>query len=115
MHWNNNYVRAFSLSSLITTSLSQTSTDSSAVPISTASGVPTHYNWTYDIPPAEASALAGIVEDIPPRVNLTAKRSDDTLIEKRSSIVKRKDNLSPTYPLIYRVPLPIPPVKQPLK
>lgn len=64
-------------------------------------------SWTYDIPPAEASALAGIVEDIPPRVNLTARSLD--------LLKKRKDNLSPEYPLVYRTALPIPPVKQPTK
>lgn len=112
MNLDNSYVMAFCLSTLLTTCMGQTL--STAIPIATASGTPTYRNWTYDIPPDEAAALAAIVEDIPPPVSLPAKRSDD-LIEKPPSIVKRKDNLSPTYPLIYRNPLPIPPVKQPLK
>lgn len=110
MHLNKNHLTAFSLSTLINTSLCQSL--SSTIP--GASGVPSRHTWTYDIPPAEASALAEIVEDIPPRVNLTAKRSEG-LTEQPSLIAKRKDRLSPAYPLIYRNPLPIPPVKQPLK
>lgn len=55
--------------------------------------------WVYDIPPEEAQALASIVEDIP----------EDVIS------VQAKDWLSPEYPLIYKVALPIPPIKQPTK
>jgi bilirubin oxidase len=50
----------------------------------------------YDIPPEEALALSQLVDD------------DDPIF----SIQKGKE-ISPEFPLIYRVPLPIPPVKQP--
>lgn len=90
MHLSHRFLSAISLSCLTSTSLCYSPG-----------------RWTYDIPPAEAEALAGIVEDIPPRVNLTARSAD--------LLVKRKDNLSPEYPLIYRNALPIPPVKQPTK
>ena len=46
----------------------------------------------------EAAALKQIVEDVPEDIFTIAK-----------------DWLSPEYSLIYKVPLPIPPVKQPLK
>lgn len=105
--------KALSLFLFITASMSQTL--STAVPISSATGVPTYRNWTYDIPPAEASALAAIVEDVPPVINPVTKRSEGDLIQDKVPIVKRKDNLSPTYSLTYRNPLPIPPVKEPLK
>lgn len=68
-------------------------------------------NWTYDIPAEEEAALASIVEDLPVRVNLTVAAR--ALEEESVQLVKRKDNLSPLYPLIYRNPLPIPPVKEP--
>lgn len=55
--------------------------------------------WVYDIPPEEEQALASIVEDIP----------EDVIS------VQAKDWLSPEYALIYKVPLPIPPIKQPTK
>lgn len=55
--------------------------------------------WVYDIPPEEAAALASIVEDIP----------EDVVS------IQAKDWLSPEYPLIYKVALPIPPIKQPTK
>lgn len=55
--------------------------------------------WIYDIPPEEEQALASIVEDIP----------EDVIS------VQAKDWLSPEYALIYKVPLPIPPIKQPTK
>lgn len=55
--------------------------------------------WIYDIPPEEEQALASIVEDIP----------EDVIS------IQAKDWLSPEYPLIYKVPLPIPPIKQPTK
>lgn len=55
--------------------------------------------WIYDIPPEEEHALASIVEDIP----------EDVIS------VQAKDWLSPEYALIYKVPLPIPPIKQPTK
>lgn len=55
--------------------------------------------WVYDIPPEEAQALASIVEDIP----------EDVIS------IQAKDWLSPEYALIYKVPLPIPPVKEPTK
>lgn len=94
MHISSNLLAAISLCSLINTSLCYRPG-----------------NWTYDIPPDEAEALAGIVEDAAPRVNLTAR----AVKRETDLIVKRKDNLSPEYPLIYRNPLPIPPVKQPIK
>jgi hypothetical protein len=50
------------------------------------------------IPPEEAQALSQIVEDDPNDVFRIAKSGE-----------------SPEYPLIYGVPLPIPPVKQPKK
>ncbi|KAM0813349.1 putative Bilirubin oxidase [Seiridium cardinale] len=55
---------------------------------------------TFDsnIPPEEAAALAQIVEDDPNDI-----------------FIVQKSDESPEYPLIYRVPLPIPPVKQPKK
>ena len=54
--------------------------------------------FTYDIPPEESAALETIIEDDP------------------NDVFKIfKDWESPQYNLIYRVPLPIPPVKQPLK
>lgn len=49
-----------------------------------------------NIPPEEAEALAQVVEDNPEDV-----------------MTIFKDWQSPEYPLIYRNPLPIPPVKQP--
>lgn len=55
--------------------------------------------WVYDIPPEEEQALASIVEDIP----------EDVVS------IQAKDWLSPEYALIYKVPLPIPPIKQPTK
>lgn len=55
--------------------------------------------WIYDIPPEEEQALASIVEDVP----------EDVIS------IQAKDWLSPEYPLIYKVPLPIPPIKQPTK
>jgi hypothetical protein len=55
--------------------------------------------WVYDIPPEEEAALASIVEDIP----------EDVIS------IQAKDWLSPEYPLIYKVPLPIPPIKKPAK
>lgn len=55
--------------------------------------------WVYDIPQEEAAALASIVEDIP----------EDVVT------IQAKDWLSPEYPLIYKVALPIPPIKQPTK
>ncbi|KAG8157246.1 hypothetical protein KVR01_012954 [Diaporthe batatas] len=55
--------------------------------------------WIYDIPPEEAAALASIVEDDPGDV----------------ISIQAKDWLSPEYALIYKVPLPIPPIKQPTK
>jgi hypothetical protein len=55
--------------------------------------------WIYDIPPEEEAALASIVEDVP----------EDIIT------LQAKDWLSPEYPLIYKVPLPIPPVKEPTK
>jgi bilirubin oxidase len=54
--------------------------------------------FTSNIPPEEAAALAQIVEDGP---------ADAPML--------RKDSTSPEYSLIYKVPLPIPPVKQPKK
>ena len=51
-----------------------------------------------EIPETEKVALAQIVEDDP----------NDVMSVKKSS-------LSPEYPLIYKVPLPIPPIKQPSK
>lgn len=54
--------------------------------------------FTYDIPPEESAALEAIIEDDP------------------SDVFRLfKDWESPEYNLIYRNPLPIPPVKQPLK
>lgn len=55
--------------------------------------------WIYDIPPEEAHALASIVEDVP----------EDVIS------IQAKDWLSPEYALIYKVPLPIPPIKEPTK
>ena len=55
--------------------------------------------WIYDIPPEEVQALASIVEDIP----------EDVIS------IQAKDWLSPEYPLIYKVALPIPPIKEPTK
>ncbi|KKY33927.1 putative bilirubin oxidase [Diaporthe ampelina] len=55
--------------------------------------------WVYDIPPEEEQALASIIEDIP----------EDVIS------IQAKDWLSPEYALIYKVPLPIPPIKQPTK
>lgn len=55
--------------------------------------------WVYDIPPEEAAALASIVEDVP----------EDVVS------IQAKDWLSPEYPLIYKVALPIPPIKEPTK
>lgn len=55
--------------------------------------------WVYDIPPEEAQALASIVEDVP----------EDVIS------VQAKDWLSPEYSLIYKVALPIPPIKEPTK
>jgi hypothetical protein len=52
--------------------------------------------FEYNIPPEEALALSQIVEDDP---------DDDVSIYK--------DWESPEYSLIYRVPMPIPPQKQP--
>ncbi|KAK8022708.1 bilirubin oxidase [Apiospora rasikravindrae] len=52
--------------------------------------------YTYNIPLEEAQALSHIVEDDPDEIF--------TIL---------KDGGSPEYPIIYRVPLPIPPVKQP--
>lgn len=92
MHLSSNFLAAFSLSCLINTAAC-------------------YRNWTYNIPPAEAEALAGIVEDVPPAAILTARDAKP----ESDLLVKRKDNLSPVYPLIYRNPLPIPPVKEPLK
>lgn len=54
------------------------------------------HGYTYNIPPEEAQRLSQIVED----------NADEVV-----SILK--DGGSPEYPLIYRVPLPIPPIKQP--
>lgn len=110
MQLTNNLLTAFSLSSLLATT---TTAQSTAPPAAVPSYTPG--NWTYDIPPEEASALAKIVEDLPPPevVNATVKRAVDE--EMPTKLRKRKDNLSPAYPLIYRNPLPIPPVKQPLK
>lgn len=57
----------------------------------------TDRNLQSNIPAEEAKALESIVEDEP-------------------NVFKTlKDWESPEYNLIYRVPLPIPPVKQPLK
>lgn len=55
--------------------------------------------WIYDIPADEAAALATIVEDDPGDI----------------VSIQAKDWLSPEYPLIYKVALPIPPIKQPTK
>lgn len=55
--------------------------------------------WVYYIPPEEEQALASIVEDIP----------EDVVS------IQAKEWLSPEYALIYKVPLPIPPIKQPTK
>lgn len=55
--------------------------------------------WVYDIPAEEAAALASIVEDDPGDI----------------VSIQAKDWLSPEYALIYKVPLPIPPIKQPTK
>lgn len=49
-----------------------------------------------NVPPEEEAAIAAIVEDVP---------ADVVSIQKSGE--------SPEYPLIYKVPLPIPPVKQP--
>lgn len=54
--------------------------------------------WIYDPPADEAAALASIVEDDPNDIPAA-----------------RKGDESPLYPLIYGRPLPIPPVKEPLK
>lgn len=51
----------------------------------------------YDIPAEEALALSQVVDD------------DDLA----SSARKGGGDLSPEFPLIFRVPLPIPPIKQP--
>lgn len=59
----------------------------------------TNGGWIYDIPPAEAAALAGIVEDEAP--------------DSPPFSTFKKDNLSPQYDLVYRVALPIPPIKEP--
>lgn len=55
--------------------------------------------WIYDIPPAEAAALAAIVEEEP---------ADSPHLEGRDT-----NKPSPQYDLIYQVELPIPPVKEP--
>lgn len=55
---------------------------------------------TSNIPPEEAAALAGIVEDDP---------------GLGDAVGILKDWESPEYSLVYRNPLPIPPVKEPLK
>jgi hypothetical protein len=52
-----------------------------------------------EIPPEEKIALAAIVEDEPPA----------------PVALKKSGSLSPKYNFIYQKPLPIPPVKQPLK
>lgn len=65
----------------------------SALPWSLAQSISTA------IPEAEASVLAAIQEDVAP---------------DRGSIA-RKGDLSPDYPLIYKVALPIPPIKEPSK
>ncbi|KAK8015953.1 blue copper oxidase cueO precursor [Apiospora marii] len=54
------------------------------------------HGYTYNIPPEEAQSLTQIIEDDP-----------------RDIVTILKDGGSPEYPIIYRVPLPIPPVKQP--
>ncbi|KAK6851992.1 hypothetical protein PG995_012117 [Apiospora arundinis] len=54
------------------------------------------HGYTYNIPPEEVQRLSQIVED----------NADEVV-----SILK--DGGSPEYPLIYRNPLPIPPIKQP--
>lgn len=55
--------------------------------------------WVYDLPPEESAALASIVEDYFNDVPAARKGDDE----------------SPLYSLIFRQPLPIPPVKQPTK
>lgn len=55
--------------------------------------------WVYDLPPKESAALASIVEDDFNDVPAARKGGDE----------------SPLYSLIFRQPLPIPPVKQPTK
>ncbi|KAI0401029.1 Cupredoxin [Xylaria palmicola] len=51
----------------------------------------------YDIPPEEAAALSTVIDDDDPVLSATSGGGDE----------------SPEFPLIYRVPLPIPPIKQP--
>lgn len=82
------FLAAASLFCCIAVSLSQ----------STNSSDDSNGRWVYDIPPAEAAALAAIVEDEAPDVPPSGAR---------------KDNMSPQYDLVYRVALPIPPVKEP--
>lgn len=91
MHLSKWSLAAASISSYFTVSLCQ----------STNSSDESNGRWIYDIPPTEAAALAGIVEDVAPG-------SD------RPSPEGRKGNLSPQYDLIYRIALPIPPVKEPV-
>ncbi|KAI0447314.1 Cupredoxin [Xylaria telfairii] len=50
----------------------------------------------YDIPPEEADALSKVIED-----------------EEPTFFAAKGKQVSPVYPLIFRTPLPIPPVKQP--
>lgn len=54
--------------------------------------------WTLDNPDEEAAALEAVVEDEAGTVFKALKKDE-----------------SPAYPLIYGKPLPIPPVKEPLK
>jgi bilirubin oxidase len=86
---------------------------------------------SYDIPAAEYSALAEIVEDdpadvfpdyiplpdegVPDAVPPPADYEGPPLVERDAAVVlSKRKTLSPSYNKIYQVALPIPPVKQPL-
>jgi hypothetical protein len=86
---------------------------------------------SYDIPAAEYSALAEIVEDdpadvfpnyvpipdegVPDAVPPPADYEGPPIVERDSAVaLSRRDDESPPYNKIYQVALPIPPVKQPL-
>lgn len=59
-------------------------------------GAITQRTLEYDIPPEEADALSKVIED-----------------EEPTFFAAKGKQVSPVYPLIFRTPLPIPPVKQP--
>lgn len=67
-----------------------------AVALSIFKGVPAQGQTQSNTTAEEAAALDGIVEDAPGEISNF-----------------KKDWLSPEYPLIYKVALPIPPVKEP--